>query len=181
MQPQLYRPHGPQVNISLARVLTGGWKICYKGSHAEIDAIIDTDVQDIEDSKCRGSNIMMACGRDNNSDVPATLQLLAWAPREVVFNHTSDKGEVSMGTRFYRTWTSYPWTSSRYGVWGFNGGNTTDRGQTGGACDNQTEDAQIRLCWQPSALSYTLSGWRCGEIQSLSRKPQWKRIIFESD
>lgn len=99
-----YRPQGPQTNVSLETVTNGGWRICHKGSYRY--AYSDQKVENISNFDCRGPNIMMACGLELNSDVPKTLQVLAWAPREFVFQNTSNQGVVSAGTRFYRSRTA---------------------------------------------------------------------------
>ena len=161
-----YRPLGPQTNVPLSVVTRGGWKVCFATTYA--DALPNSTVQDIHDNNCTKQNIMLACGRSNDSDVPETLQLLAWAPRDDVFGMTDDVGNVTQGTRFYRTGDD--------GVMGFTGGHQENRGETGGRCSDQNEGGQHMLCWFTSGK---YAGGRCGKDMGLSTS-EWKQIFLQS-
>ena len=123
----------------------------------------------IENSKCTKGKIMLGCRSTNNPD---TIQTLAWAPRDCVFNST--------GADHRSTWTcegtdwyfNYDGNIAR--SWGFvKEGDDVFKGN----CDGRNTGCNdCRLCWHMTA---THGGWRCGSTIGLDESTSYERVIFQ--
>ncbi len=91
---QNYLPVGPQVDVPVAVVSTGGWIECYRDTYDnQLNA--ETVLE-----RCPGDLLMSSC-RPTGSD---TLTLLAQAPREDV---TFDTGENLDVTHIATVWAAF--------------------------------------------------------------------------
>jgi len=175
-----YHPQGPQSNVALATVLAGGWKHCYEGDYST--SLDDSNVRQIASVNCTQENIMVACRKRNS---PATLKVLAWANRNVVFRENNTRGIVSKGTRWY-------WTPTVEGTTGVpREDSRSARGSIGfldaelampelNPCDASNSDQESRLCWHTYGQG---GGYRCGADSGTSQNWEkgWERLIFQSD
>lgn len=75
-----YLPVGPQLNVAVSTVTSGGWQLCYSAPMSTFLGYIAQSAL----SACTGSNIMLA-GRVTGS---STLLVLAQAPKADVFFDT---------------------------------------------------------------------------------------------
>jgi len=163
--PPRYYPEGPQQNVPMSTVLTGGWRQCHIATYKE-NTGYQFDL--IRDSKCTGPYVMLGCRRKSSN----TITLLAAAPRNDVFNKTDtyygqNKGHVSNGSKWYLVILTgkYKWS------WGFADQNDQLNFYY---CDYNDNEAD-RLCWY---LHSSSGGWRCGATTNLNGSNQWEKLIF---
>ena len=91
-----YLPFGPQSNIPLHILKTGGWKKCFSLSY---DIQLNIKALNKLANSCTAPKIMLACRLYNHS----TITALAWGSREQVLFKTTDPAdyEVENGTGWY--------------------------------------------------------------------------------
>ncbi len=157
-----YRPVGPQTNVPVATVTSGGWTECYRDTYG---SAVQTPLATIQ-ARCSGPDIMLAC-RPTGA---ATLQLLAQAPRTDVF---FDVGAGQMATR-----------AANGANWYFNGMSSMGFAGAGAAvsrnsCDTNGGAETNRLCWHTGANNIN-PGWRCGANTGLNGDNGFERIIYQS-
>ena len=104
------------------------------------------------------------------------LKVLAWAPREKVFENTTGQGIVSEGTRWWRS--TEPGKTS----WGFTSGPATISLEGVGCDGSGTSDKTRAVCWWIG----TGGGYQCGDSFDQSGENGWKldnyeRIILEME
>ncbi|WP_310497034.1 PEPxxWA-CTERM sorting domain-containing protein [Sandarakinorhabdus sp.] len=160
-----YLPVGPQNDVAIATVTSGGWTQCFIGNYGTGGASIAGIL-----SACGGTRLMMA-GRVTGSN---TLQLLAQALREDVTFETGTGGNSTHnanGTDWYFN-DSYSWGFAPEGVGVFR--TSCD---ASGVFDSNTAGGAQRLCWHTG--SGTLNGgWRLGNDTSLNSASNFERLMF---
>jgi hypothetical protein len=89
-----YYPSGPQLNVPVSTVTSGGWKLCFQDSFGNSDTPVSTMLND-----CSSEKIMLA-GIFNNQE---NIALLAAGERSAVFKVQSVYNEKTLnnGTYFY--------------------------------------------------------------------------------
>jgi hypothetical protein len=153
-----YYPSGPQINVPVSTVTSGGWTLCFEDGFANEIALVATMLND-----CTGENIMLAGKIDNQTNIA----LLAAGERSVVFEvqTVANQKTLNNGTYFY----FFP-----EGVDGAEGG-TNIRSKSIGfslsdvsrinTCDIGQVEAAYRLCrhisGNPGQAVFSM-GWRIG-------------------
>lgn len=154
-----YLPVGPQQNVTLARVVAGGWSQCWVKPYA-----MDLDVPGLM-AACTRQRLMVACRRTGNP----TIQLLAQAARSDVFflTETEDVIHEANGTRWYFT---PDWSMGFAPL-----GQATDRYE----CD--VAPGADRLCFH--TLPAWTQGYRCGDDRDLDSNGNatHERLFFQRD
>ena len=176
---------GPQVNISEESVIHENWKRCFEDKYdgaAKLDTI---------KKKCQKSKIMMACKEKGEKNI----KLLAWAPREKVFQDTSSNPATGHVARAISWYLSEKVSNSTRGSWGFTGANDAIswinpyNPTSPYRCDLNgiNNPNSVQLCWnlvEMDGVTYMDSGFRCGnkdEDQERFQDSNWERIIFQKD
>jgi len=162
-----YYPKGPQQNVPLSKVLSGGWKQCHSETY---DKNTGSQLDQIKSSKCTGAYVMLAC-RSKSSN---TITLLAAAPRKDVFTttdtkHEKNEGKVSNGSKWYL----YIASDKDKRSWGFANQNSKLNLLY---CDFEGEQGSKRLCW-----NLNQGGFRCGSKQFLNSDTNWEKLIFTTN
>jgi hypothetical protein len=157
---QTYLPVGPQTNIPVATVTSGGWTQCYIDTY-DFETLSTSTVL----SQCTGSRLMLAC-RETSS---GTLTLLAQADRSDVLFETGNNNNVlhtANGTGWYYDETGKD-------SWGFvRAGDSVSKNN----CDTDSSGANgERLCWH---LNPSNGGYRCGSTTSLNNSTAYERIVY---
>ncbi len=162
-----YSPCGPQVNVPLGLIESGGWQPCHQSPYGK-------PLSGKEVIECAGSEHMMLACRQEGSD---TIKLLAWAPTADVMSDTGIPGTapgkntdvvtVSNGSSWYN--------GSADGVGSIGFAKQGDPVQKL-SCDNAEGGNQnMRQCWH---LDMGIGGFRCGAVKNLNDNYQWERMIF---
>ena len=154
-----FSPYGPQLDVPVTSVTSGGWRECFKQAYR--DSFDSNIVTSIMESYCKGSDIMLACRKENF----ASIQLLAWAPRSCVFtNTTGTSGSVTTNCQ------GTEWYFSKSYSWGFAaGGDTVSKS----SCDKASSGSpNKRLCFHTDGST----GYRCGNTGSSS---SYELLIFQ--
>ena len=91
-----YLPYGPQYNVPLQLLTTGGWKQCFSLS---FDMKLNRNSLDRLKKSCTASKILLACRMSDHSIITA----LAWGSRQQVLFKTSKPPnyKVKNGTGWY--------------------------------------------------------------------------------
>jgi len=89
-----YYPEGPQLNVAVDTVQSGGWELCFEDSFANDTALVQTML-----NNCPGEYIMLA-GKYNDQ---ANIAVLAAGERSAVFQVQTvyNQKTLSNGTYFY--------------------------------------------------------------------------------
>ena len=139
----------------MTTVTRGGWTLCF--SERWSNEIKDS-VSSIRNTLCTNARLMIGCRRTGSS----SIQLLAWAPRTVIFTDTSSSSST--------TTTSHgsEWYFDNY-AWGFaSAGDPVLKT----SCDTASSgDPDKRLCF-----GMQHGGWRCGSDKSTSQN--FEKLIF---
>ena len=140
-----YYPYGPQTNVPLATVLSGGWEICYQGGYEQSPT--RAQVYD----NCDGE-FMMYAGRVDGSP---NLTVLAAAPKADVLTDTGTSNVLhnANGVGWYY--------GSSYSVGFAKEGDPVSRS----SCDTNNTGAALKICWHGTTGSL-YSGWRLGTVRS---------------
>ena len=148
-------PSGPQTNIDMKIIYSGGWEECFKAGYSQGSS--GRKISEIL-KVCSKRKLMLACKVASASK----MKLLAWAERADVSFETKERNpnHVSYGTSWYLNSNGSPSLS-----WGFaKAGSTISRSN----CDTAAGNEHLRLCWHTSScethLCGTISnGYRCGD------------------
>ena len=140
----------------MTTVTRGGWALCFSEPWRNE---IKNSVSSIRNTRCTNSRLMLGCRRTGSS----TIQLLAWAPRTVIFTDTS--GSSSATTNSHGT----EWYFDNQ-AWGFaSGGDRVSKS----SCDTASSgDPEKRLCF-----GMQHAGWRCGSDKSTTQ--DFEKLIFQ--
>ena len=143
-------PSGPQTNIDMKIIYSGGWEECFKAGYSQGSS--GRKISEIL-KVCSKPKLMLACKVVSASK----MKLLAWAERADVTFQTKEQNpnHVSHGTSWYfNSDGAYPQS------WGFvKAGSALTRSN----CDTQTGDTHLRLCWHTSGGDRISDGYRCGD------------------
>lgn len=153
---QTYLPVGPQVDVPVAVVSTGGWIECYRDTYDnELNA--ETVLE-----RCPGDLLMLSC-RTTGSD---TLTLLAQGLRSDVTFDTGVNQDVT------HIANGVGWYFANVYSWGFvRAGDSVSKNE----CDTDSSGANDeRLCWHLTDSG----GYRCGETQGLNDSVVFERIVY---
>lgn len=153
-----YMPVGPQQNVSLSTVLTGGWSQCYA---APMNVYIGDNAENVL-NVCTAQYIMMA-GRATGSQ---NFLLLAMGPLAAVTQNTG------AGTSNTNLVNGSEWYFAPNWSWGFAGaGDATSQFQ----CDTQA--GVDRMCLH---TINNAGGYRIGNIQGLNNSTDYEKVFFQS-
>lgn len=150
-----YMPTGPQTNVALSTVLSGGWTQCYS---ATMSVFIGNDASQVL-SKCAGDLLMMA-GRVTGSD---SFLVLAEGDRSSIISdtgHTSNTHVVN-GAKW---WFSNNWS------WGFTG--LTDS-VSNGECNTAAGPTSMCLHTINGA-----GGYRINDFTNLNSSTNYEKVFF---
>jgi hypothetical protein len=151
-----YTPFGPQTNVALSTVLSGGWSLCYS---APMSTFLGTSASQAL-SGCTGPDIMLA-GRVTGSD---TLLALAEAPVADVFFDTGVNSDVTHNAN------GAEWYNADNFSWGFApGGESVSKGE----CDTTEGDGRICLHTVNGA-----GGYRINDNFSLNSSNDFEKLVF---
>lgn len=164
---QDYLPVGPQTNVAVEEVITGGWTECYRDAYG--NRFLNPDVVL---SQCTGDRLMLACRVRGSS----TLTLLAQGERSDVTNDTganSNITHIANGVGWYFNFAGGDASESGENAWGFvRAGDTVQKFN----CDIDKSGANDqRLCWH---LQDDVGGYRCGATEDLNNTGQYERIVY---
>ncbi len=163
---QTYLPVGPQVDVPVSVVSTGGWIECYRDTYDnQLNA--ETVLE-----RCPGDLLMLSCRPTGSS----TLTLLAQGAREDV---TFDTGEnldvthIANGVGWYFNISAPGETEPGQNAWGFVRAGDSVRKNN---CDTESSGANDeRLCWH---LLIGEGGYRCGVTEDLNESTAFERIVY---
>ena len=155
--PSFY-PSGPQTNVSSSEVTGGGWELCWSGPYNGFAKFSDIL------AACDGDYIMYTGWNGVSTSpetIPATLPILAAAPRSDVFTTTATSGIAdatdSNGSKWY---------------FGDDRGAGPDGSQAVGFTDNQSGSpcysGSLSICWHSAPNLPGSYGWADG-----SASPSW--------
>jgi hypothetical protein len=156
-----YTPLGPQINVPVATVTSGGWAQCFIEKYNG-----NTSLTTVLTNNCTKADLMLACRQTNSQ----TLTVLSWAPRgDVIFSTgTGNTPHNANGTGWYYS-NSYSWGFAKLG-------DALSRN----SCDIQNTNPALRLCWHTGGNSLN-GGWRCGSTTSLNSSTTWERIVYHKN
>lgn len=151
----IYLPSGPQANVSLATITSGGWTQCYSATMA---TFIGNNAQSVL-SQCSGDYLMMA-GRETGSQSFLALAAALYAETIVDTGDTSIT-HLANGSNW---WYSDNWS------WGFTQANDT---VTNNQCD--TSDSPLSMCLHTVGGS---GGYRINNITNLNSSTAYEKVFF---
>jgi len=171
-----YLPEGPQMNVPIDTLTSGGWTQCHTESYSNRLQI------DVIQGKCSAAKTFMAC-KEVGSDI---LTLAAWANTATVFAVTENNedcrasctSQVEAGTRWYQT----PHT------WGFAAADNSlyllkdDVGDTNILGQEGTGGTRLSF-----SINKPYGGYRCGETKKLwpvqygGNGDDWERVFFHAN
>ncbi len=159
-----YLPVGPQQNVDVSTVTSGGWSQCFVGAYGDTGPSVGAILEG-----CPGSKLMLA-GRATGS---STLLLLAQADRADVLFDTGT-GNVTHNANGSEWYYSDSWS------WGFaNGGDAVVRD----SCDipeffGGGANLDLRLCWHTGGGQMN-GGFRIGSTIFLNSEPSgYEKVIY---
>jgi hypothetical protein len=151
----LYLPSGPQTNVALTTVTSGGWTQCYA---ATFNVSIGNQAQDVL-SQCNGDYLMMAGRVTGSSDF---LVLAAADRNDTIINTGQSNGtHLSNGSNW---WFANNWS------WGFTAAGDT---VTNSQCD--TSNSPTSLCLHTIG---GVGGYRINNIVGLNNSPDYEKVFF---
>lgn len=165
---QDYLPVGPQTNVAVEQVITGGWTECYRDTYGNV--FLNPDVVL---SQCTGDRLMLACRVRESS----TLTLLAQGERSDVTFDTgggnNDVTHIANGVGWYFNFVGGSDAGLGENAWGFvRAGDSVEKNN----CDIDTSGANDeRLCWH---LQDDIGGYRCGATEDLNSSNEYERIVY---
>jgi len=173
-----YLPDGPQVDVPIATLTSGGWTLCHKELY--INVLNDTMVGPIQ-GKCHKNRIFLGCKRVGTD----LLTVAAWGNRATVFTDVIDedivcmsdcKFKVEAGTKWYRTPMTWGFASGEYDLFLA----TADLGDKPGPGYPQDGTARKRMSWN---INLPVGGFRCGASTRLldEKSNDWERVLFHAD
>ncbi len=153
-----YYPSGPQTTVSSSEVTSGGWELCWSGPYNGFAKFSDIL------AACDGEYIMYTGWNGVSTSpetIPATLPILATAPRSDVFTTTATSriadATDSNGSKWY---------------FGDDRGAGADGSQAVGFTDNQSGSpcysGSLSICWHSAPNLPGSYGWADG-----SASPSW--------
>jgi hypothetical protein len=158
-----YLPVGPQQNVALPTVLSGGWSLCYRQTMSV--GLGSSALDELAACGAPGRNVMLA-GRQTGSE---TLLLLAQAPYADV---TFATGAAANGIT--HTANGSEWYYSDDWSWGYaQAGAAVDKNQ----CD--TNAGPLRMCVH--TLATNVGGYRIGDNLDLNESTDFEKLIFVAD
>jgi hypothetical protein len=151
----LYLPSGPQTNVALSTVTSGGWTQCYASA---MGTAIGNQAQNVLNA-CTGDYLMMA-GRETGS---ADFLVLAAAERaETIFNTGGgDNTHLANGANWYYTdnWS-----------WGYTAANDS---VALNSCD--ISDSPTSMCLHTLDV---VGGYRINNIAGLNGSTDYEKVFF---
>lgn len=170
-----YYPTGPQTDVAISTVSSGGWTRCYTDFYGSRLPTFET-----LQSQCEGDYVLYAGGATGGS----TFLLLAAGERDVVFNATNyviSQETVSASSQLSNG--SYWYGQDDLSI-GFSPEATVRLNQADvcksslGACTT-SDDGSLRLSWHGNGLND--GGWRIGLTDNLNVSNAYIREIWVSD
>jgi exosortase sorting signal-containing protein len=163
---QTYLPVGPQVDVPVATVTTGGWIECYRDTYDN-----ELNAEGVL-ARCQGDLLMLSCRPTGSS----TLALLAQGAREDVTFDTGnnlDVTHIANGVGWYFNISAPGETGPGENAWGFvRAGDSVSKNN----CDVLESGANDeRLCWH---LLIGEGGYRCGATEDLNDSVGFERIVY---
>jgi hypothetical protein len=154
-----YAPSGPQTNVAMSTVTSGGWTNCFSEPFGTYGTSIASAV-----SGCSGDLLMMAAAPNGDTN----FQLLAWAPKADVMYETFG-GNVTHNANGSEWYFNGSWS------WGFAPGGST---VSLSSCDTTASTSfggvngttPQRMCWHTDGDALS-GGWRVGANDFLNYEP----------
>lgn len=151
----MYMPVGPQTNVSLATVLSGGWTQCYV---SKFSTFIGTAAQQVLDV-CSGDFLMMA-GRQTGS---TSFLTLAAADRDDAIFHTGKNSTTHFAN-------GSNWYFAANWSWGYTAvGDTV----TNSECD--TSNSPLSMCLHTINKA---GGYRINNLVGLNSSNAYEKVFF---
>lgn len=155
----LYIPVGPQTNVALSTVTSGGWTQCYAAS---MGSAIGVNAQAVL-SQCNGDLLMMA-GRQTGSDTFLLLAQTTFADATLVTGANTSNTHLSNGSKWYY---APNWS------WGF-----TDAGDSVSLNSCDISSGANSMCLH--TLDW-VGGYRIGNITGLNYSNSYEKVFFVAD
>ena len=153
-----YYPEGPQRNVALSSVTSGGWTLCYSGLMRE-DIVSKESIS----NACTGDYVLYS-GRATGSN---TLLLLAAAEASTVFTVTNiNQTTLGNGTYWYFNDRSLGFSP--------NGTITQNTADT----NSETDPLRFSLHTLPAQV---IGGWRIGDLLGLNGSVDYEKLIYTSN
>ena len=155
-----YLPVGPQANVSLATLTSGGWTQCYSAEMATVFGVSAATTL----SACTGSNLLLA-GRATGS---STLLVLAQALKSDVLFDTGNNASVTHsanGTEWYN--------HDNFSLGFVDPAHTVNKN----SCDFRTTGG-LRLCIHTDS---GFGGYRINDITGLNGSTAYEKLAFTSN
>lgn len=152
-----YYPSGPQLNVPVSTVTSGGWTICFEDEFDDSGTLVQTMLD-----LCTGEKILLA-GKFNNNQ--SEIALLAAGERSAVFQVQTVYSEKTLnnGTYFY----FFPLPDTTFDSSQSIGFSRSPNIEVNN-CDTETDFAEYRLCRHISddnGTPYFDEGYRIGSLQ----------------
>lgn len=151
----IYLPSGPQANVSLSTITSGGWTQCYSATMATFIGNAGGSVL----SQCSGDYLMMA-GRETGSQSFLALAAALYADTIVDTGNTSVT-HLANGSNW---WYSDNWS------WGFTQANDA---VTNNECD--TSNSPLSMCLHTVSGA---GGYRINNITDLNNSNAYEKVFF---
>lgn len=155
-----YLPVGPQQNVALATVLSGGWTLCYQKTMSV--GLGASALDELAACGAPGKNVMLA-GRQTGS---STLLLLAQAPyADVTFNTGAADNGITHNANGSEWYYSDLWS------WGY-----AEAGAAVRKFECDTNAGPLRMCLH--TLANNVGGFRIGDNIGLNNSVDFEKLIF---
>jgi hypothetical protein len=152
----LYMPVGPQTNVALSTVTSGGWTQCYA---SDFSTAIGNSGEKVLNA-CQGDKLMMA-GRIKGSDSFLVLAAADYADT-IVNTGTTSNTHLANGSRWYY---ASNWS------WGFTSANDS---VTLSSCDTSAS-SPTSMCLHTLAQ---VGGYRINNISGLNGSRDYEKVFF---
>ena len=156
----VYDPFGPQNDVSLSTVLSGGWTMIYQGAYSDFVTVATmfsgADTYVMLGAMRTGSSIIDVLAATTLAD------LQTYTPQNV--------SHLSNGSQWYYNGGSF----------GFAGATDTILQYS---ADINGQDERDRLSWHASdgygtTPTQVIFGWRAGNNVNLNSSSDWQRVVF---
>ena len=200
--PISYRPYGPQSNVPLPSLTSGGWINCYLSSYGD-EATLETTT--LFNTFCTAPYLMLGCKKRNEKDI----EILAWGGRRHVLYHTENEFDfhVAQGTKWIYHNSSYIGFAEPYDnvvIGALDWSKKKDGQYLKVKCDTYSSLASFygdyqnnskRLCWpivekvrdnednkhnNKKVQSFIGQGGTC-HGNAWKKSDEWERLIFERE
>ena len=161
-----YYPEGPQTNVAVSTVTSGGWTLCYS---ANMQTVM---VKETISDACNEGGYVLYAGRAVNSD---TLLLAAAAERDIAFTVTATNAtNLNNGSYWYFNDQSIGFSPNQE-IYQNTADICSSTSYPTGIC-NIAGDGALRLSLHSSRED--LGGWRIGLLDFLQNVDTHEKLIY---